>query len=81
MTLEITRQASRQFVVSTPEACYGYAHEGAGPASQSVTGSVTKTTLNYDNIKEGQGYLIPTEGNGLGIELDDDMVQRYTMIE
>jgi L-alanine-DL-glutamate epimerase-like enolase superfamily enzyme len=42
---------------------------------------VTKTTLNYANIKAGQGYLIPTEGNGLGIELDDDMVQRYSMID
>ena len=81
MTLEITRQASRQFVASTPEACYGYAHEGAGPASQSVTGSVTKTTLNYDDIKEGIGYLNPTGGDGLGIELDDDMVQRYSMID
>jgi hypothetical protein len=40
---------------------------------------VTKTTLNYDDIKEGQGYLIPTDGNGLGIELDDDMVDRYAM--
>ena len=81
MTLEITRQASRQFAVSTPQTCYGYAHEGAGPASQSVTGSVTKTTLNYDDIKEGQGYLIPTKGNGLGVELDDDMVNRYSMID
>jgi L-alanine-DL-glutamate epimerase-like enolase superfamily enzyme len=77
MTLEIIRQASRHFVVSTAPACSGYAHEGPGPASQAVVGTVTKTTQNYHDVRKGQGYICPTEGDGLGIELDDEKLEEY----
>jgi len=77
LALEITRQASRHFVASTAQACTGYAHEGPGPASQSVTGTVTNRTMTYQDVKIGGGFLQPSERPGLGVDLDEDMVNRY----
>jgi len=77
--LEITRQASRHFVVSTAQACMGYAHEGPGPASQSVTGTITKRTMTYQDVKAGGGFLQPSEELGLGVELDEKSVLKYSL--
>ncbi|MBW1699530.1 MAG: mandelate racemase/muconate lactonizing enzyme family protein [Deltaproteobacteria bacterium] len=77
LALEIVRQASRHFVASTPQACTGYAHEGPGPASQAVTASVTKTTLNYNDVKAGNGCVQLSQKPGLGVDLDNTLLDRY----
>lgn len=77
LALEIVRQASRHFVASTAQACMGYAHEGPGPASQAVTATVTGRTLIYQDVKAGNGFLQPSERPGLGVDLDEDLVNRY----
>lgn len=77
LALEITRQASRHFVASTPQACTGYAHEGPGPASQPVTGTLTKGTKTYQDVKIGGGFLQPSERPGLGVDLDNELLNQY----
>ena len=79
LALEIVRQASRHFVASTSQACTGYAHEGPGPASQAVTATVTKRTLTYHDVKSGGGFVQPSEKPGLGVELDEDLLKRYSI--
>lgn len=77
LALEIVRQASRHFVVSTAQTCMGYAHEGPGPASQSITASVTKRTMTYQDVKAGGGFLRPPKKPGLGVDLDEDVVNQH----
>jgi len=79
LSLEIVRQASRHFVASTPQACLGYAHEGPGPASQPVAGTVTRRTLSYHDVQSGGGTLHPSDLPGLGVELDAELLHRYSV--
>ena len=77
IAFEIIRQASRHFVVSTPQACMGYAHEGPGPASQGIVASVARETLTFDDVKQSQGCISPVEGPGLGVTLDEEEMRKY----
>jgi L-alanine-DL-glutamate epimerase-like enolase superfamily enzyme len=79
LAFEIVRQASRHFVVSTPQACMGYAHEGPGPASQGPVASVARETLTFEDIKKGKGTLRPVDGPGLGVDLEEEVLRRYAV--
>ena len=52
--------------------------EGCAPASQSKIDDVTKRFHTYDDVTAGKGFLGPIAGPGLGCDLDDDKVRRYT---
>ncbi len=77
LSLEVMRQASRHFAVSTLQAQKGFASEGCGPASQTITGNITKNVVSYEDVKRLGGYIEAPSGPGLGLELDDEMVSRY----
>jgi L-alanine-DL-glutamate epimerase-like enolase superfamily enzyme len=79
LALEIVRQASRHFVASTAQACTGYAHEGPGPASQGVTAAVTKRAITYQEVKAGGGVVQLSEQPGLGVDLDEELLNRYSV--
>ncbi len=76
-TYEITRQACRQLATSTPAVQRGFGSEGCGPASQSKIDDVTKTVVTYDDVRSMGGYVVASPGPGLGIELDEDKIQKY----
>jgi L-alanine-DL-glutamate epimerase-like enolase superfamily enzyme len=78
-TYEIGRQASRHFAVSTAPAQMGMGSEGCAPASQSKVDDVTKTVLTYEDVTRGGGFIELIPGPGLGIVLDEERLQRYSV--
>lgn len=78
-TYEITRQASRHFGTATPQVQRGYGSEGCGPASQSKIDDVTKKVVTYDDVSRMKGYVVVLPGPGLGADLDDEKIRRYTV--
>jgi L-alanine-DL-glutamate epimerase-like enolase superfamily enzyme len=78
LAYEVARLAGRHFVVSTPIACTGLAHTGAGPASQSLTGNITKDVVSYEDIAENHGFVLLGDGPGLGFEIDARSLERYS---
>lgn len=79
MALEVIREASRHFVASTPAACTGHAHEGPGPASQALISGVTQQTVGFEDVRKNGGFVKPSEGPGLGINLDEELLGRYAV--
>jgi L-alanine-DL-glutamate epimerase-like enolase superfamily enzyme len=79
-TYEITRQASRHLATSTPAVQRGLGSEGCGPASQSKIDDVTKTVVTYADVSRMGGYVVASPGPGLGIELDEEKVQKYSLV-
>jgi len=75
-TFEVGRQACRHFAVSTANAQLG--SEGCAPASQSKIDDVTKMVVTYDDISRLKGYVEVSPGFGLGAELDEKRVQKYS---
>jgi len=80
MTLEIARQASRHFAVSTKQVNTGYGSEGCGPASQSLLDDITKKVVTYNDVKRLDGNVSITDEPGLGVELDDLKVEKYSSV-
>ncbi|HYL81259.1 MAG TPA: enolase C-terminal domain-like protein, partial [Candidatus Acidoferrum sp.] len=78
-TYEIGRQASRHFAVSTGQAQMGMGSEGCAPASQSKLDDVTKAVLTYEDVTRGDGYVGVMPGPGLGVELDEVKVRKYSV--
>lgn len=78
LAYEVARMAGRHFVASTPIACTGLAHTGAGPASQALTGNITKDVVTYEDIADCRGFVALGEGPGLGFEIDQASLDRYT---
>lgn len=78
-TYEIGRQASRHFAVSTGQAQMGMGSEGCAPASQSKLDDVTKTVLTYEDVTRGNGYVGVIPGPGLGVELDEEKVRKFSV--
>jgi len=76
---EIARQASRHFAAARTAVNCGYANEGPGPASQSLTDHVTKEVVTYDDVSAFDGHVPVPEEPGLGVELDWDAIDRYTI--
>lgn len=79
-TYEVTRQASRHFATSTPQVQRGYGSEGCGPASQSKIDDVTKVVVTYDDVSRLNGYVVVSPGPGLGVEIDEGKVRKYTVL-
>jgi L-alanine-DL-glutamate epimerase-like enolase superfamily enzyme len=77
-TFEIGRQASRHFAVSTAQVDKDMGSEGCAPASQSKIDDITTRFLGYDDVSAGKGFVEVTPGPGLGAELDEEKVRRYT---
>lgn len=77
-TYEIGRQACRHFAVSTGQAQVVKGSEGCAPASQSKIDDVTRQVLTYDDVFRGQGYVEVLPGPGLGVELDEEKIRRYS---
>ena len=78
-TYEVGRQACRHFAVSTAQAQMGMGSEGCAPASQSKVDDVTTQLLTYEDVTAGNGYVEVIPGPGLGVELDEDKVRKYTV--
>jgi L-alanine-DL-glutamate epimerase-like enolase superfamily enzyme len=78
-TFEITRQASRHFATSTPQVQRGLGSEGCGPASQSKIDDITRTVVTYEDVSKMGGYVVVSPGPGLGIELDQEKIQKYSV--
>jgi len=76
-TYEVGRQACRHFAVSTAQTQMGMGSEGCAPASQSKIDDVTTTVLTYDDVARGKGYVNVLPGPGLGIQLDEEKIQKY----
>jgi L-alanine-DL-glutamate epimerase-like enolase superfamily enzyme len=76
-TYEITRQACRHLATSTPSVQRGLGSEGCGPASQSKIGDVAKTVVTYQDVTRLGGFVVATPGPGLGVEIDDEAIQRF----
>ena len=79
LALEVARQASRHFVASTRLGSHSYAHEGPGPASQALTGNVTRRVLGYQDVRRWGGFVEIDDRPGLGLEEDAEAVQRFTV--
>lgn len=78
LVLEITRQASRHFVASTPAISEGLHHEGPGPASQGLVGNVTQRVIEYDDIRRDSGRVeLLSDDVGLGIQEDAQAVATF----
>lgn len=77
--LEVIRQASRHFTASTALGSGKLAHEGPGPASQSLMGNVTRRVVTYADVKRLQGHVEVTDEPGLGVEEDVESVTRYAV--
>jgi L-alanine-DL-glutamate epimerase-like enolase superfamily enzyme len=77
-TYEVGRQASRHFAVSTAQTQMGLGSEGCAPASQSKVDDVARTVLTYDDVTRGHGFVGIIPGPGLGVELDDEKIRRYS---
>jgi L-alanine-DL-glutamate epimerase-like enolase superfamily enzyme len=78
-TYEITRQAGRHLATSTPAVQRGFGSEGCGPASQSKIDDVAKTVVTYQDVSRLGGYVVATPGPGLGIELDEEKIRKYSV--
>jgi L-alanine-DL-glutamate epimerase-like enolase superfamily enzyme len=78
-TYEVGRQACRHFAVSTAQAQMGMGSEGCAPASQSKIDDVTTRVLTYDDVTAGKGYVGVLPGPGLGVELDEEKVRKYSV--
>jgi L-Ala-D/L-Glu epimerase len=78
-TYEIGRQACRHFAVSTPQAQMGMGSEGCAPASQSKIDDVTKAVMTYEDVTRGNGFVGILPGPGLGVELDDEKIRKYSV--
>jgi L-alanine-DL-glutamate epimerase-like enolase superfamily enzyme len=76
---EIARQASRHFAAARSAVNCGYANEGPGPASQSLTHHVTKDVVTYDDVAAFEGVVELPEAPGLGVEIDEDALEKYTV--
>jgi L-alanine-DL-glutamate epimerase-like enolase superfamily enzyme len=76
-TYEVGRQACRHFAVSTAQVPAGMGSEGCAPASQSKVDDVTKNVMTYEDITRLDGYVEVLPGSGLGVELDDDKIEKY----
>lgn len=78
-TYEIGRQACRHFAVSTGQAQMGMGSEGCAPASQSKIDDVTRRVITYEDVTAGQGYVQLLPGPGLGVELDEEKMRRFSL--
>ena len=78
-TYEVGRQACRHFAVSTAQAQMGMGSEGCAPASQSKVDDVTRRVLTYEDVTKGKGYVEVLPGPGLGVELDEEKVRKYSV--
>ncbi len=78
-TYEIGRQACRHFAVSTGQAQMGMGSEGCAPASQSKIDDVTRRVITYEDVTAGQGYVQVLPGPGLGVELDEGKMRRFSL--
>lgn len=78
-TYEIGRQACRHFAVSTGQAQMGMGSEGCAPASQSKIDDVTRRVITYEDVTAGQGYVQVLPGPGLGVELDEEKMRRFSL--
>ena len=78
-TYEVGRQACRHFAVSTAQAQMGMGSEGCAPASQSKVDDVTQRVLTYGDVTKGDGFVEALPGPGLGAELDEEKVRKYTV--
>lgn len=78
-TYEVGRQACRHFAVSTGPAQVVMGSEGCAPASQSKIDDVTQQVITYEDVTRGLGYVEVLPGPGLGFELDEDKVRRFSV--
>ena len=78
-TYEIGRQACRHFAVSTAQAQMGMGSEGCAPASQSKIDDVTKAVMTYEDVTRGNGFVGVLPGPGLGVELDEEKIRKYSV--
>ena len=78
-TYEVGRQACRHFAISTAQAQMGMGSEGCAPASQSKVDDVTRSVLTYDDVSRGKGFVGVLPGPGLGVEIDEEKIQKYTV--
>jgi L-alanine-DL-glutamate epimerase-like enolase superfamily enzyme len=78
-TFEVGRQACRHFAVSTAQAQVGMGSEGCAPASQSKLDDVTKSVMTYEDVTRGKGFVGVSPGPGLGVELDEEKIQKYSV--
>lgn len=76
---EIARQASRHFAAARTAVNCGYANEGPGPASQSLTDHITTDVVTYEDVSAFDGFVPVPDEPGLGVELDRDALDRYTI--
>jgi L-alanine-DL-glutamate epimerase-like enolase superfamily enzyme len=53
--------------------------EGCAPASQSKVDDVTRRVLTYEDVTKGKGYVEVLPGPGLGVELDEEKVRKYSV--
>jgi L-alanine-DL-glutamate epimerase-like enolase superfamily enzyme len=79
-TYEIGRQASRHFAISTAQAQMGLGSEGCSPASQSKIDDITKKVVKYEDISKMKGYISISSSPGLGIEIDEDKINKYRIL-
>jgi len=79
-TYEIGRQASRHFAISTAQAQMGLGSEGCSPASQSKIDDITKKVVKYEDISKMKGYIAISSSPGLGIEIDEDKINKYRIL-
>lgn len=77
-TLELSRYASRHFAASTA-AAVGRAHEGPGPASQSLCDDIVMPRTTRAIVKETGGYVRVDQGAGLGANVLWGKVQQYAV--
>lgn len=78
-TYEITRQACRHLTTAIPQLQKGYGSEGCGPASQSKIDDVARKVVDYQDVAQMNGYVVASQGPGLGIELDEDNIRKYSL--
>jgi L-alanine-DL-glutamate epimerase-like enolase superfamily enzyme len=78
-TFEVTRQAHRHFSVATAQAQIVTGSEGCAPASQSIVDDVTTRFLTYDDVTAGDGWVETISGPGLGVELDEEKIRKYSV--
>jgi len=76
-TYEIGRQACRHFAVSTAKAQIELGSEGCAPASQSKIDDVTKKVVTYEDVSKMKGYVVVSSGAGLGVEIDENKINKY----